>query len=107
MLAELDGLLEEVEPFDLATSGEHCPRLRRANGPQDGRRGQPAAGGGDRAGGRARTLRLPGHCGTRDLPQPDRADSACSGRFRLHTATRLTHEVEFAMRSIRDGLDRL
>ena len=44
MLAELDAVLAEVEPYDLATLEKVDPRLCRAVRAQDGRRGQSAAG---------------------------------------------------------------
>ena len=70
MLAELDEVLAQVEPYDVADAGEGRPRLRRADRPQDGRRGQPAARGRHRAGRRAGPLRLPGHPRPRDAAGP-------------------------------------
>ena len=53
MLAELDTVLAEVEPFDLATLEKAVHDYAERYGAEDGRRGQPAARGDDRPGGRA------------------------------------------------------
>ena len=70
MLAELDAVLAEVEPYDLATLEKADPRLCRAHRSQDGRRGQSIAGRHDRSGRWPRALRLPVHPGPGDRAGP-------------------------------------
>ncbi len=97
MLAELGQLLGRAVPYDPPTLEKAVHDYAEHTGPQDGRRGQPFAGGDHRAGGRPGAVRLSGHSWASDVPGPDRADSwhaqagalvrpGCACRF--HATTR-------------------